>query len=283
MNKMKTRKNRLRRGGDAKEGAQGCVIIPSLLVDTKMKSRNTSYVTKIFFKDKDYEEEKSHNDVVITTVDPRNSFTSANYTTTPVDLRYLTPAELKQCSQLKGLDVGKLKYLNYKYLGKSLHEIVDSDMKIELSVCKSIIIAVSNLATKILYLNNDLKLFHNDVHEGNIMYNFKEEHSYLIDFGGMSPTPNNGNQSTDLQGLISSLRLLVTSVVNQRRLPERYLGMLSSFLKDSSLVLTRSSESQNSTESRNLIVKFLTDFSISFMKLGGRKRTLRNKINRNMH
>jgi serine/threonine protein kinase len=280
---MRTRKNRLRRGGDAIAGMQGCVIIPSLLVDVKMKTRNTSYVTKIFFKDEDYDEERAHNDMVISTIDPRNSFTSANYTTTPVDLRYLTPSELKSCGKLKGVDLTTLKYLNYKYLGKSLDEIVNTNMKIDLTTCKNIIIATSNLATKILYLNNDLKLFHNDVHEGNIMYNFKEEHAYLIDFGGLSSKPNNGNESTDLQGLISSLRLLVTSVVNQKKLLQRYIDMLSSFLKDSSLVLVRSSEIKDPVESRSLIIKFLTDFSLSFVKTGGGKKTLRNKLHRNMH
>jgi hypothetical protein len=156
-------------------------------------------------------------------------------------------------------------------------------MKIDVNTCKHFITAISNLATKILYLNSDLKLFHNDVHEGNIMYSFKDEHAYLIDFGGMSSTPNNGNQSTDLQGLISSLRLLAISVVDQNKIPQANIDMLSSFIKDSALVLSRSSESKDPFESKNLIVKFLTDFSISFTRTGGRRKTLRNKINRNMH
>ena len=271
----KTRKRKLY-GGDAISGQQGCVIIPSLLIDTRMRTRNANYVTKIFFKDQYFEDEKKNNDLVLSAIDPRGTFTSAAYTTTPVDARYLTPKEIASCEDLKGKDIKTLKYLNYKFLGKSIADIINSDMKITTDLSRAIISGIANLSVKVLYMNNDLKKFHNDIHEGNIMFNFKEEHSYLIDFGGLSDTPNNGNQLTDFQGLVTAVRLLAISTVSQGRLPKPLIEQLNSFIKDSSLTLVRSAD-QEPNEARTLISKFLTDFSLKYTTtVGGRKRkTLR--------
>lgn len=276
---MKTRRRRFYKGGDAIEGEQGCVIIPSLLVDAAMRTRNTSYVTKIFFKDSDFEEEKSHNDMIMRKVDPKGTFTSVKYTTTPIDLRRITPQELSSCSQLKGKDITKLKFLNYKYLGKSIDEIVKTDMKIDSKTSQAIIAAIANLSVKLMYLNNDLKLFHNDIHEGNIMFNFKEDYAYLIDFGRLSEQPISGNALTDFQGLVTAARLFATSVAGQKKLPPRQLELLESFIKDSSLSLNRTAD-EAPEASRELIVKFLTDFSLKYTtSVGGKRRrkTLRRR------
>lgn len=271
---MKTRRRKLR-GGDAIEGAQGCVIIPSLLIDSAMRTRNTAYVTKIFFKDQDFEEEKSHNDMVISKIDPRGSFTSAKYTTTPINLKLLTPAEIQKCGQLKGKDITQLKFLNYKYLGKSIHDIVNTDMKIDVKTSQAIISAVSNLGVKLLYMNNELGMYHNDVHEGNIMFNFKEDFAYLIDFGGLAPQPANKNPMTDFQGLVTALRLFAISVAGQGKLPSRLLEVLNAFIKDASLTFNRVTE-EEPVQARQHISKFLSDFSLKYTTLiGGRKKTLR--------
>lgn len=273
---MKTRKRRIYKGGEAIEGAQGCVIIPSLLVDSAMRTRNTAYVTKIFFNDNDFAEEKSHNDMIISKIDPRGTFTSAKYTTNPIDLKRLTPQEVQSCGQLKGKDITKLKFLNYRYLGKSIHDIVNTDMKIDAKLSQAIIASVANLAVKILYMNNDLGMYHNDVHEGNIIFNFKEDYAYLIDFGGLSPQPANKNPLTDFQGLVTALRLLSISAVEQNRLPSKLKDLLSSFIKDSSLTLTRASEFTDVKQARELVSKFLTDFTLAYTKsVGGRRKTLR--------
>lgn len=272
---MKTRRRKLR-GGEAIEGAQGCVVIPSLIVDKAMRTRNTSYVTKIFFKDNDFAEEKAQNDMVMSKIDPRGTFTSAKYTTTPIDLTRISPQEIQSCSQLKGKDLRTLKFLNYKYLGKSIHDIVNTDMKINPKLSQSIISAIANLAVKILYMNNDLGMYHNDVHEGNIMFNFKEDFAYLIDFGGLSPQPANKNPLTDLQGLVTTVRLLAISAVGQNQLPSKLKDLLNSFIKDSSLTLTRASQYTDVKQARELISKFLTDFALAYTKtVGGRKKTLR--------
>jgi serine/threonine protein kinase len=261
------------RGGDAISGQQGCVIVPSLLVDTKMRTRNANYVTKIFFKDQYFEDEKKSNDLVLSSIDPRGTFTSAAYTTTPVDA---TPKESASCEDLKGKDIKTLKYLNYKFLGKSIADIINNDMKITTDLSRAIIAGIANLSVKLLYMNNNLKKFHNDIHEGNIMFNFKEEHAYLIDFGGLSDTPINGNQLTDFQGLVTVLRLFAISTVSQEKLPKPLIEHLNSFIKDSSLTLVRSAD-QEPNNARALISKFLTDFSLKYTtSVGGRRRkTLR--------
>ena len=275
---MKTRRRKIKYGGDAISGEQGCVIVPSLLVDSAMRTRNANYVTKIFYSDKNFEEEKANNDLILKTIDPRGSFTSVKYTTTPVDARYLTPKELDSCSQLKGKDIKTLKYLNYKFLGKSIADIVNNDMKITADLSRAIISAIANLSVKVLYMNNSLKKFHNDLHEGNIMYNFKEEHAYLIDFAGLSETPINNNELTDFQGLVTAMRLLAISTVGQNKLPKRLIDQLNSFIKDSSLTLNRSVE-QDPNEARSLISKFLTDFSLKYSTMvgGKRRKTLRRR------
>lgn len=272
---MKTRRRKLY-GGEAIEGAQGCVIIPSLIVEGATRTRNTAYVTKIFFKDQDFEEEKAQNDMVMSKIDPRGTFTSAKYTTTPIDLRRITPQEVQSCGQLKGKDLSKLTFLNYKYLGKSIHDIVNTDMKITPKMSQSIIAGIANLSVKLLYMNNDLGMYHNDVHEGNIMFNFKEGFAYLIDFGGLAPQPANKNPLTDFQGLVTAVRLLAISAVGQNQLPPKLKDLLTSFIKDSSLTLTRASEYTDVKQARGLISKFLTDFALVYTKtVGGRRKTLR--------
>ena len=89
MNNMKTRRRKLR-GGDAISGAEGCVTIPSLLVERGTQTRNTSYVTKLFYDNQSYLDEKSYNDMVLKSIDPRGSFTSAKYNESPIDLSKIT-------------------------------------------------------------------------------------------------------------------------------------------------------------------------------------------------
>lgn len=273
---MKTRRRKLW-GGAAIEGAQGCVIIPSLVVEGAARTRNTNYVTKIFFTEKEYQAEKEQNDTILATVDPRGTFTSAKYTTTPIDLKRLTPQERNTCRSLGGKDITKLKFLNYKYLGVSIHDIVNSDMKITAPMSQAVFTSLSNLSAKLVYLNNDLKLFHNDVHEGNIVFNFNENYAYLIDFGNLSKTPNAENPQTDFQGLVTAARLFAITVKGQNRIPKPLLTLLTSFIEDSALTLSRVSNT-DPANARTIITKFLSDFALKYTtSVGGRRKTLRRR------
>ena len=269
---MKTRRRKLW-GGEAIEGAQGCVIIPSLVVGTDRRTRNTEYVTKLFFKEVDFEEEKAHNDRILATVDPRGTFTSAKYTTDPIDISSINPKELDSCRGLRGKDISKLKSLNYVYLGKSIHDIVFTDIKINADTSRWMFRSLSNLASKIHYLNIDKKLFHNDVHEGNILFNFQKNYAYLIDFGNLSDNPNGGNELTDLQGLIVAGRLLAITIHSQKRLSKPLLALLSSYIDDAGELLNRF-EKTPSKDAPDVIMKFLSDFSLKYTtSVGGKRRT----------
>lgn len=276
---MKTRRRKLRKGGDAISGQQGCVIIPSLLVDTQMRTRNASHVTKIFYDANDFVEEKENNDLILSTIDPGGSFTSAKYSEEPVDSRYLTPNELAACPKLKGQDTTKLKYLNYKFLGKSIDEIIQKDMRITPETSRAIIAALANLSVKVLYMNNDLGKFHNDMHEGNIMYNFTDEHAYLIDFAKLASVPNSNGPLTDLEGIVLAVRMFASLVLGQRRLPKPLLDQLTSFVADAAKVITNRPKVESPNEARRIVSKFLTDFSLAYSTaVGGRRRkTLRRR------
>lgn len=280
MNKMKTRRRKLRRGGEAISGAEGCVTIPSLVIERGSQTRNTSYVTKLFYDEKSYIDEKTHNDMVLKNIDPRGTFTSAKYDESPIDLSRITLDESKDCPNLVGKDLKTLKYVNYRYLGRSLQDIIDKSIAFNNITSRDIIRALANLALKIEVMNGN-GFYHNDVHGGNIMYDQKVEYAYLIDFGHLGTS---ANKLIDLQGILSATRSIAVHLASQSKISPRLKSILKLFINDVAPVLAKTQEStgEQIKESQFLIMKTLTDFSNVYTQteVGGRRKTLRRSRNK---
>lgn len=284
---MKTRKNRelhklkaVKRGGMAVQGEQGCVTIPSLVIDAK-KTRNVNYVTKLFFEEKYFNEEKANDDFILSEIDPRQTFTVVAYDTNPINIKAISAAELANCPSLKGLDLTSLKFLNYKYAGTSISSIVENNMEFDKNNSKDLISALANLTVKV-YAMNSAGFFHNDAHQGNIMYNPKQHYAYLIDFGHASkgsPKP-----LLDMQAMLTCIRLVISNIIAFSKLPPEYMELLTSYKDDITKVVTKLNTDMTLEEGYSLAMKTATDISLGYSKLaGGRKRTLRRKVNRNVH
>jgi serine/threonine protein kinase len=265
------------RGGEAISGAEGCVTIPSLVVERGSQTRNVSYVTKLFYDEKSYNDEKSHNDMVLKNVDPNGTFTSAKYDESPIDLSKITPAESNDCPNLVGKDLKILKYVNYKYLGRSIQDIIDKSISFNNVSSRDIIRALANLSVKIESMNN-AGFYHNDVHGGNIMYDQKVEYAYLIDFGHLGTSKN---KLIDLQGILSATRSIAVHLASQSKVSIKLKSILKLFINDVAPVLAKTQEATDDKlkEAQYLIMKTLSDFSNVYTQaeVGGRRKTLRRR------
>lgn len=263
------------------QGEQGCVTIPSLVIDAK-KTRNVNYVTKLFFTEKFYEDEKANNDFVIQNIDPRESFTAVKYDVNPINIKAISDAELAKCPSLKGKDISTLKFLNYKYIGKSISSIVNDNTVFNTNTSKDIIAALANLTLKI-YAMNMAGFYHEDAHEGNIMYDERTKHAYLIDFGYAKKTTD--KPLIDLQLSLNSINVIMSTILAFSKLPESYISSLKAYKADISSVVSKITDDIPIKEAQDLAVKTATDVSVNFSTVtGGRKRkTLRRKRHTNMH
>ena len=281
---MRTRRNRgfhklksIKHGGMAVQGEQGCVTIPSLVIDAK-KTRNVNYVTKLFFEDKYFIEEKANNDYILKEIDPRQSFTVVGYDMNPINVKTISANELVKCPSLKGKDLSTLKFLNYKYAGISIASIIEDNTQFDKNSSKDLIAALANLTVKV-YGMNSAGFFHKDAHEGNIMYNPKDKHAYLIDFG--HATKGSDKPLWDMQSMLICIRLVISNIIAFSKLPPDYIGLLTSYKNDITQVITKL-DNMTKEEGLNLAMKAATDFSFAYSKLGGSRKTLRrsrNKIN----
>lgn len=286
----KTKKRKLRRGGDSIQGAQGCVVIPSLITGPDGK-RDITKVTKIFFLDKDFEEEKAQNDIMLSTIDPAGKFTSASYTETPINLADMTPDEVSKCYGLKGKDITKLKFLNYKHLGVSINELMQRPITLQES--KKILISLSALLPKIIEMNKT-GVFHNDVHIGNILYNARDEHAYLIDFGLMTSSakspiytdiiPRIGSQQlakqlSDIIGFLYVIRQFSKYVSDQSDFPREPAEFLARNVRFISPLISKIlTNGTDLNQSRIEVLQFVVRLANTLESIKGgskKKKTLR--------
>lgn len=286
---MRTRKTHgvyklkpIKRGGMAVQGEQGCVTIPSLVIDAK-KTRSMNYVTKLFFEEKYFNEEKANDDFILKEIDPRQSFTVVAYDMNPINVKVISTSELEKCPSLKGKDLSNLKFLNYKYAGISIASIIENNTVFDKNSSKDLIAALANLTVKVFGMNS-VGFFHKDAHEGNIMYNPKDKHAYLIDFGHASK--GSDKPLWDMQSMLICIRLVISNMLAFSKLPPNYIELLTAYKNDITQVITKLDVGMSTEEGLNLAMKAATDFSFAYSRLGGSRKTLRrtrHKINRYMH
>ena len=267
-----------KRGGMAIQGQQGCVTIPSLVIDAK-KTRNVNYITKLFFEDKYFNEEKDNDDFILKEIDPRQSFTAVQYDMNPINVKAISQTELAKCPSLAGKDLASLKFLNYKYVGKSIDSIVQSGTTFDINSSKDILSALANLMVK-MHVMNMAGFYHRDAHEGNIMYDERTKHAYLIDFGFASKQAD--KPLLDMQLMLNSINITLTCILAFSKLPESYTTTLKAYKDDITTVIQKITNGMPVSDAMTLAVKMATDLASNFNRLSGGRRLTR-KLHRNMH
>jgi serine/threonine protein kinase len=286
-------------------GAQGCAIIPSLIVQGISKQRDKRYVTKIFVDEASYKEEKRNN-AFVKQIDRTNQFTNVSFNEDPIDLSLLTKEDIKNCGQIIGTraDLALKKYINYEYLGKSLHTIMSHSIVLTNGDADDIIFGLTKLITKVYLMNKgELSggkvIFHNDAHRGNIMYNPRNHNVYLIDFGLASiGSARKGDTLVDMAKLTETTGFMVTYILTTvKDLSERKKQALSKYLAFVSanyLGKVSSPRGFVPTYTAETILKASQDLTNEFQEGGSRRKTRRSggnktlrrsrhKVNRNMH
>jgi serine/threonine protein kinase len=269
-------------------GAQGCAIIPSLIVQGLTRQRDKRYITKIFVDEAAYKEEKK-NDAFVKQIDRTNQFTNVNFNEDPIDLSLLTKDDIKNCGQIIGTraDLALKKYLNYEYLGKSLHTIMSHSIALTMSDADDIIFGLTKLITKVYLMNKGelsggVIIFHNDSHRGNIMYNPRNNNVYLIDFGLASiGAPRKGDILVDMAKLTEStafmVRYILTTVEGLSEQKREALNKYLTFVN--SVFLGRASAPRGyvATYTAESLLKAAQELTNEFRDGGRRRKTRRRK------
>lgn len=282
-------------------GAQGCVIVPSLIVMDRRQTRNKQYVTKIFTDIESYTIEKKIN-AFVKQIDQTQQFTNVKYNENPINLTLLTDEDIKNCANIIGTreDLKTKKYLNYEYLGKSLHTIRAFQIPIRIADAQSILFGLSKLAIKLWAMNNGkmggVQIYHNDAHAGNIMYNYEKESVYLIDFGiATINTPKNKDTFIDILKLTETINLFVDYIATSVVLGESQGLAVTKFrefiVKHNLKRYAPPSAGTTRSFTADQIVAAIQTLASDFSESGGRKRktlkhkkrSLRRKTNRNVH
>jgi hypothetical protein len=270
-------------------GAQGCAIIPSLIVRGVTRQRDKRYVTKIFVNEESYREEKKNN-AFVKQIDRANQFTNVNFNEDPIDRSLLTKDDIKNCGQIIGTraDLDLKKYINYEYLGKSLHTIMSHSIALTKDDADDIIYGLTKLITKVYLMNKGelsggIVIYHNDAHRGNIMYNPRNHSVYLIDFGlATIRAPKKGDPLVDMLKLTESTGFMVTYILaTVKELSDRKRQALLKFITFvTSNYLGRASAPKGfvPTYTAESILKASQDLTNEFQDGGRRGKTRRSKL-----
>jgi len=274
-------------------GAQGCVIIPSLIVEGATQKRNTQYITKIF-ADESLKQEEIRLDELVKSIDPSSSFTNVNYNQNPIDISKLTQKDIENCGAIIQSRENLLTktYLNYEYLGLSIYTIFAYNKNITLGDAQDIIAGLLNLSQKINLMNNGanerkLSLFHNDVHSGNIMFNPVNRRVYLIDFGiagALSKRASLRDINIDMLGIFRVTYSFVEYVLKKiPSLSEKQGKAISDFItfaQDNYLLLKGKKpprEFQSKPITAELLLSEIQKLQIGFSSSGGKRRRTKKR------
>ena len=290
MNKMKTKRNKIKLGGMAVSGGEGCVIIPSLLSTGIFKvTRNKTYVTKLFYDETIYNKEKGNNDI-INAFDPTNLFTSVKYDEKPINYKQLTPDERVVCTKniKNGAPLESLKYLNYIFGGQSLFYCGEHMSEMSNEKSDSIFNAIANLMPHVIAMNQN-GLYHNDLNDGNILYNQTTKKACLIDFSGLSKAPTK-HPLYDVMSLLNATKTFAFKLDQGLAFPSQLRSLLKEFYTELEPALKKIALNSETPEQHSIayttIVKEFNDFCKKYSSevphRGGRK-TLRRKRYTNMH
>lgn len=286
-------------------GAQGCVFVPSLIVQGLTKEKDRRYVTKIFVDEQSYTYEKTLN-AFVKQIDSDSKFTNVKMNESPIDLTKVTDEDIRNCGNIivTREALATKKYINYEYLGQSINTILTQQTPIDLEKAQNLLTGFELVANK-LYLMNTGSLgkviFHNDIHPGNIMFSPTRKQVYLIDFGlATVDIPKKGKDT--LYDLISLLKViekvlnyLIIKVPNPTAKRTEAIQKFQKFINDNYLGKTSPPKGFVPTYTAKDIIEQISFLNRGFSELGGKRRktyrkqqlkhkTLRrSKMRRNVH
>lgn len=192
-------------------GGQGCVFVPSLIVKGVTKQRDKTYVTKIFIDEESYKHEILLN-TFVKQIDPQSRFTNVIYNESPIDVSIIKDEDIAQCRGIKKETLPTKKFVNYEYVGQSIRTIIDKRIPLNINQIQSILSGFEVIISKLILMNNGAlgkKIFHNDIHPGNVMVDFSRKKLYLIDFGLASYEGEGSGRLYDPESLIITLNTLI--------------------------------------------------------------------------
>ena len=290
MDKMRTRKNRNKIGGAAISGAEGCVIIPSLLsVGFLRSTRSATHVTKLFYEKSTYDKEKGNNDT-INAFDPTNSFTYVKYDEKPIDFSKLSADEKSICVKniKNGAPIETLKHLNYVFGGQSLFSCGENRSQISNKKSSDILNSIANLLPHVIAMNQK-GLYHNDLNDGNILYNQNNKKAYLIDFSGLTKVSTK-HPLCDIMALLNATKTFAFKLDQGTDFPVQLRTLLQEFYTELEPALKRIAANADTPEQQSIayttIVSEFNDFCKRYsdtVPYSGGKKTLRHKRHGNMH
>jgi hypothetical protein len=275
MNNMRTRKNKYK-GGTVFEGSEGCVFTPELkskdgLFISKYPTRSGKFVTKIYVRPEDMKTE-IQGIGLMKQVDPTGQYTKTfvDIDTKP-DIKSILPTE--QCTKPINADSPAL-YMYYA--GVSLQSLKKAGLYL---VLKDVLLGLSNLVPLFTKMS-ELNIYHTDVHPGNLLYNRADKRVYLIDFTSMKLMPGVTDKSTDIRSLAIVIFNILVNYRRQIQSDSKCGNLLD-------IILSKSADNVAATRDVEVIGTIITSTVTSVvatcLSTGGRKRTLRRKVNRNVH
>lgn len=270
------RRKRVRRGGVVFEGSEGCVFTPELkskegLFSSKYPNRSGKFVTKIYVRPEDMKTE-IQGIAIMKQVDPTGEYTKTfvDVDAKP-DITTILPTE--KCT--KPISPSSPAVYMY-YGGISIQALKKSGLYL---VLKDVLLGLSRLVPLFIKMSQ-LNIYHTDIQPGNLLFNRADKRVYLIDFTSMAIMPGVTDKSTDIRSLAAVIFDILRNY--RRQLPaESKCGDLLD------IILSKSVMNVSSTKDVDVIGMIITSTVESVVRTclgsGGRRRTLRRKLHRNMH
>jgi serine/threonine protein kinase len=285
-------------------GAQGCVFVPSLIVQGITRQQDKRYVTKIFIDEASYTYEKTLN-AFVKQIDTDSKFTNVKTNENPIDLTKISDEDIRKCGAIieSRANLATKKFLNYEYLGQSIHTIMAQRTQLTLEKAQNMLTGFELLANKLHLMNKGSLgkiIFHNDIHPGNIMFSPARKQIYLIDFG-MATTDVAKRGKIPLFDLVSLVQVLnniltyiITTVPNPTPKRTQAIQDFQAFIESNYLGKTSAPKGFVPSYTAEEIIHQIAKLNRGFSELGGKRKTKkqsskkrvtlrRRKVSRNVH
>ena len=272
---MKTRK-KPRHGGEVFQGSEGCVFVPelkskgSLFSKGKYPTRSGKFITKVYVSPSDLSNELKGIGLM-KQIDPNQE-----YTNTFTDISSKPDMTSIGTSERCTLPLPENPPSLYMYYNGVSILTLKKQGRLN-PVLRQVLKGLSRL-TELFAKMSRGGIIHGDIHAGNLLYNQKDTNVYLIDFTAMDRPPGLTDKSIDIKSLWD---VIFGILINYKK----SVGEQSNCGIVLNQILSDISPKIKSTKDVEVIQTIITtsiDSVLAKCFVGG-KKTLRKKINRNMH
>jgi len=170
-------------GGFINEGGYGCTYHPEITVSGK-DSNNKLFLTKIQANDYKVINEIYIGKKIFKSIDKKyiNDHFAPVISTSEININQLDIVDKEKCSHIKRSDTNDFLLMKIKYIpGLSLDKHFLQQYN-SASILRTYIYSFKHLLTSLKYLN-ECNIVHNDIKNGNIIYNKITDLPIIIDFG----------------------------------------------------------------------------------------------------